>query len=272
MPIWVAILLGAVQGLAEFLPISSSGHLALVQAVLDFDQYGVNAVAFDLVLHLGTLAAVIAAFWTDVKTLVVSFLQWVIDGFKVRNKPSRRLIILLLLATLPLALGAVLEDYVESAFGSTLFIGIALCFTAGLLWVASRHSGGKKTEANAPYADGFKVGLMQLIALFPGVSRSGSTICGGLFAGFQKDFAVRFGFLMSIPAVCGAVVFKLPDLMETGVSGALLAPCIAGFVSSAVFGYLAIAMVRLLMKKNSFRYFAVYCLAAGLATILLNLI
>ncbi len=271
MPIWVALLLGAVQGLAEFLPISSSGHLALLQSMLDFEQYGVNAVAFDLVLHLGTLAAVIAAFWQDVKTLAVSFFQWAGDGFRVKNKPPRRLILLLLLATLPLVLGAVVEGYVESAFNSTLFVGIALCFTAGLLWTASRHSGGKKTEADAPYADGLKVGLMQLIALFPGVSRSGSTICGGLFAGFQKDFAVRFGFLMSIPAVCGAVIFKLPDLLEAGIAGPLLAPCIIGFLSSAVFGYLAIAAVRLLMRKNSFRFFAVYCLAAGFLTIMLNL-
>ena len=131
MPLWVAAILGAVQGLAEFLPISSSGHLALVQSVLHFEQYNVDAVAFDLVLHLGTLVAVVIAFWSDVKTLVVSFVQWVIDGFRIRNRPSRRLIVLLLLATLPLALGAVLEHYVKAAFTSTLFIGIALCFTAG---------------------------------------------------------------------------------------------------------------------------------------------
>lgn len=271
MPLWVAAILGAVQGLAEFLPISSSGHLALVQSVLHFEQYNVDAVAFDLVLHLGTLVAVVIAFWGDVKTLVVSFVQWVIDGFRIRSRPSRRLIVLLLLATLPLALGAVLEHYVKAAFTSTLFIGIALCFTAGMLWVASRHAGGKKTEADAPYSDGLKVGLWQLIALFPGVSRSGSTICGGLFSGFQKDFAVRFGFLLSIPAVCGAAVFSLPDLLHGGLDKTLLAPCIVGFVVSALCGYLAIFTVRLLMKKNSFRWFSLYCLAVGVVTIVLSL-
>ena len=242
MPLWVAAILGAVQGLAEFLPISSSGHLALVQSVLHFEQYN-----------------------------VVSFVQWVIDGFRIRNRPSRRLIVLLLLATLPLALGAVLEHYVKAAFTSTLFIGIALCFTAGMLWVASHHAGGKKTEADAPYPDGLKVGLWQLIALFPGVSRSGSTICGGLFSGFQKDFAVRFGFLLSIPAVCGAAVFSLPDLLHGGLDKTLLAPCIVGFVVSALCGYLAIFTVRLLMKKNSFRWFSLYCLAVGVLTIVLSL-
>ena len=272
MPIWVAILLGAVQGLAEFLPISSSGHLALVQALVDFEQYSVNAVAFDLVLHLGTLAAVIAAFWEDVKTLAVEAVKWIIDGFRIRNKPARRLIVLLLLATVPLALGAVLEHFVEEAFSSTLLVGVFLCCTAVLLWVASAHNGGTKTETDAKYSDGFKVGLMQLVALFPGVSRSGSTICGGLFCGFRKDFAVRFAFLMSIPAVLGAVVFKLPDLKEAGISGEMLLPCAVGFAVAAVCGYLAIFTVRLLMKKDSFRWFSVYCLAAGLAAILLSIL
>ena len=160
----------------------------------------------------------------------------------------------------------------ERAFDSTLFVGIALCFTAAMLWVACRHTGGKKTEADAKYSDGLKVGLMQLIALFPGVSRSGSTICGGLFCGFKKDFAVRFGFLMSIPAVCGAAVFQLPDLAEAGLGGGMLLPCVVGFLTSAVCGYLAIFTVRLLVKHDTFRWFAVYCLAVGLITIFLNLI
>ena len=272
MPMWVAIVLGIVQGMAEFLPISSSGHLALMQAILDFEKYNVNAVAFDLVLHLGTLVAVVIAFREDVWTLITAFFGWVKDGLRVKNIPARRLIILILIATLPLVVGALIEGYVESAFDSTLFVGIALCFTAVMLWTASRHGGGTKTEADAKYSDALKVGAMQLIALFPGVSRSGSTICGGLFSGFHKDFAVRFGFLMSIPAVCGAVVFKLPDLAEAGLGGDMLLPCIVGFVTSALFGYLAIFTVKLLVKKNSFQWFGVYCLAVGLLTILLNVI
>ncbi len=272
MPIWVAILLGIVQGLAEFLPISSSGHLELMQALVNFEQYNVNAVAFDLMLHLGTLTAVVVAFWSDVKKLVVEAIKWIIDGFKIRNKPTRRLIVLLLLGTCPLVLGAVIEHFVEDAFSSTLLVGIFLCCTAVMLWFASAHNGGKKTEADAKYSDGLKVGLMQLIALFPGVSRSGSTICGGLFCGFKKDFAVRFAFLLSIPAVLGAVVFKLPDLKAGGFSGELALPCIVGFVVSALCGYLAIFTVRLLMKKDSFRWFAVYCMAVGLLTVILSII
>jgi len=272
MPLWVAIVLGIVQGMAEFLPISSSGHLTLMQAIIDFEQYNVNAVAFDLVLHLGTLVAVVIAFWKDVWMLIRGFFGWAGAGFKTENRPERRLVVLILIATLPLVVGALVEGYVEAAFDSTLFVGIALCFTAVMLWTASRHSGGRKTEADASCGDALKVGLMQLVALFPGVSRSGSTICGGLFSGFHKDFAVRFGFLMSIPAVCGAVVFKLPDLLESGMGSELLLPCIVGFVTSALFGYLAIFTVKLLVKKNSFQWFGVYCLAVGLLTILLNVI
>ena len=270
MPLWVAVLLGAVQGLAEFLPISSSGHLALLQQVLDFEQYGADAVAFDLVLHLGTLVAVIAAFWSDVRELFVEFFKWAIDGFRLRGRPTRRLLLMLVLGTLPLVVGALLEDKIAAAFESPLFIGIALCFTAGLLFVADRFGGGKKTARDAKIGDGLKVGLMQLVALFPGISRSGSTICGGLFCRFDRDFAVRFAFLLSIPAVLGATVFKLPALVDGGLSGHLL-PYAVGFVTAAVFGYLAIALVRTLMKRNSFRWFSVYCLAVGLLSVVLSI-
>ena len=271
MPIWVALLLGAVQGLAEFLPISSSGHLALLQNLLDFGQYGADAVAFDLVLHLGTLAAVIAAFWGDVKTLFVELFKWIFDGFKLRGRPSRRMLLMLLLGTLPLVLGALLEDYIAAAFGSSLIIGVALMATAVLLWCADRFGGGDKTARTAKIGDGLKVGLMQLVALFPGISRSGSTICGGLFCGFERDFAVRFAFLLSIPAVLGATVFKLPDLAGNALK-ANLVPYLIGFVTSAIFGYLAIVLVRTLMKKGSFRYFAVYCAAVGLLAVILSIV
>jgi undecaprenyl-diphosphatase len=272
MPIWVAIVLGAVQGLAEFLPISSSGHLTLMQAIIDFEKYNVNAVAFDLVLHLGTLVAVVIAFWSDIRTLFLSFFGWVGDGFKVKNIPSRRLIVLILIATLPLVVGALIEGYVEDAFHSTLFVGIALCFTAVMLWIAAKHGGGKKTEADAKYSDAVKVGLMQLIALFPGVSRSGSTICGGLFSGFHKDFAVRFGFLMSIPAVLGAVVLDVADALAEGIDPALLGVYVVGIVSSAVSGYLSIRFINMIASKGKFGAFAYYCWAAGIITLILTFV
>ena len=279
MPIWVAILLGAVQGLAEFLPISSSGHLVLVQSLVDFGQYGADHVTFDVVLHLGTLTAVVVAFWGDVKSLVVEFIKMLFDGFKLRKRPYRRMVVMVIVATLPLVIGALLENLLESAFTSTLVVGLGLIFTACVLWTSSKVADkrekegyGGKDAGNAKFSDALKVGMMQLLALLPGVSRSGSTICGGQFCGFSRDFAVRFAFIMSIPAVLGSVVFKLDDILEMGMEPGLLVPSLVGFVVSAVSGYLAIILVRVLTKKNSFRYFSVYCAVVGIITVIANLI
>ncbi len=279
MPVWVAILLGAVQGLAEFLPISSSGHLVLVQALVDFEQYGADHVTFDVILHLGTLTAVVVAFWQDVKSLVVEFIKMVFDGFKLRNKPYRRMVVMVILATLPLVIGALLENIIENAFSSTLVVGLGLIFTACVLWVSSKVSdkrekegAGGKDAGNAKFSDAVKVGFLQLLAVLPGVSRSGSTICGGQFCGFKREFAVRFAFIMSIPAVLGSVIFKLDDILEMGMEPGLLVPSIVGFLVSSVSGYLAIILVRVLTKKNSFRYFSVYCAVVGIITVIANLI
>lgn len=279
MPIWVAVLLGAVQGLAEFLPISSSGHLVLFQELVNFEQYGADHVAFDVILHLGTLSAVVIAFWQDVKSLVVEFIKMTIDGFKIRNKPYRRMVVMVILATLPLVIGALLEKVIESAFTSTLVVGVGLIFTACLLQVSSYVSDkreqagtGGKDEHNAKYSDAVKVGFMQLLAVLPGISRSGSTICAGQFCGFRREYAVRFAFIMSIPAVLGSMVFKLDDIIEMGMDPQMLVPCIVGFLVSAVSGYLAIILVRVLTKKNSFRYFSIYCAVVGIIAVIANLI
>ncbi len=270
MPVWLAALLGVVQGLTEFLPVSSSGHLALFQNFFDIAQYTENHIAFDIVLHMGTLVAVAVAFWPDIVDLVCDFFAWVRDGFKVKGIPGRRMIIMLIIATAPLAVGALLEDKISELFQSTLFIGCALLFTTLLLTLADKMGRGYKTARDASYKSALAVGLMQLIAVVPGVSRSGSTICGGLFAGFDRQFAVRFAFLLSIPAVVGAAVFQLPDIASAAGDGLLVYG--VGFVAAAVSGYLAIRLVRLLMKKNSFRVFAVYCAVVGVASIVYSLI
>ena len=160
-----------------------------------------------------------------------------------------------------------------------LVVGLGLIFTACVLWTSSKVSDqrekagtGGKDAGNATFLDAVKVGFMQLLAVLPGVSRSGSTICAGQFCGFSREFAVRFAFIMSIPAVLGSVVFKLDDIIELGMEPGLLVPSLVGFVTSAVSGYLAIILVRVLTKKNSFRYFAVYCAVVGIITVIANLI
>ncbi len=271
MPIWMAVLLGAVQGLSEFLPISSSGHLALLQIFLDFESYGLDSVTFNIVVHLGTLTAVFIAFWDDIKKLIVEFVAMCKDRFAVRQNPTRKMVVMLIIATVPLALGAVIEGAIEAAFGSALFIGCALLVTATLLIFADKLGGGNKTEATASYKNAAFVGIMQLLAVFPGISRSGSTMCAGLFSGFDRDFAVRFAFIMSIPAVLGSAVFKLPDMLAEGISRADASAYIIGFLAAAISGYAAIKLVRTLVKRKAFKYFSIYCAVVGIAAILYSL-
>ncbi len=267
MTVLHAIILGIVQGLTEFLPVSSSGHLALVQSLFDLP----SDTLFVVVAHLGTLLAVIVAFWKDVVYLFKGAVSLVLGGFKVNGKAPRRLVVMLLIATLPLAVGALIDGYVEAMFDSTLFVGIALMITAVLLFTASMRDSGHKTESSATYADAAFVGIAQLIAVFPGISRSGSTICAGLFRGFKQDFAVRFAFLLSIPAVAGSFVFKLPDLMEMNMESVSLLPYMVGFVASAISGYLAIKLVALLVRGKNLKFFAYYCAFVGALTVVLNL-
>lgn len=270
MPVWLAALLGVVQGLTEFLPVSSSGHLALFQNFFDIAQYTDNHIAFDIVLHLGTLVAVAAAFWPDITGLVREFFAWAGDGFKVRHRPGRRMIVMLIIATAPLVIAAVLESTISSVFQNTLFIGFALLFTSLILFLADTLGGGSKTARDASYKNALFVGLMQLIAVLPGVSRSGSTICGGLFCGFDRQFAVRFAFLLSIPAVLGAAVFQLPDIASA--AGDDLMVYAVGFVTAALSGYAAIRLVRTLMRRGSFRVFSAYCAVVGVLSIVFSLI
>lgn len=272
MPLWIAALLGMVQGLTEFLPVSSSGHLALLQNVFDIEQYLDNVLAFNVVLHLGTLTAVIAAFWSDIKELIVEAVHWIGDGFKVKKRPARRMIVMLLIATALMIPAALLDKLVGEIMGSPLFIGCALCITALMLMFADKSGGGEKDSADAPYSSALIVGAMQLFAVVPGISRSGSTLCGGLFCGYKRDFAVRFAFILSIPAVLGAAVLELPDLFSSGMDSSLIVPCIVGFVVSAVFGYIAIRTVQFLTRKRSLRWFALYCAAVGVVSIILSLV
>ena len=272
MPIWIAIVLGIVQGLTEFLPVSSSGHLALAQELLSFDQYMQSSIAFNLILHLGTLLAVVLAFWKDIVLLWSGFTGLLGDRLQTRGRGERRLVWLLLVATLPLAVGALIDGYVESAFSSTLFVGCALLITAVMLFFADRCGGGNKDEKTCGIKDAATVGIFQLIAVFPGISRSGATISAGLFSGLKKDFAVRFAFLLSIPAVLGASVFELPDALSEGWSAQLFWPCAAGFFAALVSGYLAIRLLRLLVRRNSFYWFSIYCAVVGAITIACNLL
>lgn len=275
MSLLSAFILGLIQGVAEFLPISSSGHLAIAQNLLGMKIDGVDDTFFSILLHLGTLVAVFAAYWSDIREMVVEFFLGIRDIARHQTPtpvpPARRLILMIVVGTLPLFAVLPIQDAVEGLSGNTYFVGTALLVTGGLLFACDRVRKGKKTARSAPMTDALLVGVGQAIATMPGISRSGMTICAGCFLGFERKFAVRFAFLLSIPAVLGANILSLADALGSGGIDTSLLPVYAvGVLTAAVSGYLSIFLVRLVANKGKFGAFAYYCWAAGAITLVLT--
>jgi len=275
MTYWTAIFLGIVQGLAEFLPISSSGHLAVFQKFLNIGAAD-GHMLFDVLLHLGTLAAVILAFWKDVSSLWTEALMMAhlkkIPRGKKPDRLSRRMILFIILGTLPLLLVIFFKDAVESLYDNTFFIGFAFLVTGVLLFLADRLGHGDKNEKSATVSDVLIVGLAQALAVTPGLSRSGTTISAGMLRGFDRGFAVRFSFLLSIPAVLGANILSLVDAIRAGIEWSYVPMYLVGVAAAFVAGYGAIYLLRMLVQRGKFGGFAYYCWGAGLVTLILSLV
>lgn len=271
-----SFLLGLVQGIAEFLPISSSGHLAIAQNLLGMSDAGTVPEFFDVLLHLGTLVAVFVAYWADIKDMVLEFFRGAGDLIHHSTPnpvpPARRLILLTILGTLPLFVVLPVKDAVQSLSNSMVFIGAALIVTGVLLFVSDRVKKGRKNERTATWLDVLIVGLGQAIATIPGISRSGMTITTGCFVGFERKFAVRFSFLLSIPAVLGANILSLADAAKAGINWAEVPVYLVGVVTAAVVGYLCIRLLRFIADRGKFGAFAYYCWAVGVLTLVLNVI
>ena len=274
MTVFSSFLLGLIQGIAEFLPISSSGHLAIAQNLL-----GLQAEIpefFDVLLHLGTLLAVFVAYWQDIKDMVVEFFHGIGDlahhSTPTPVPPARRLILLIILGTLPLFVILPFKHKVQDLANNMYFIGAALIVTGFLLFACDMVKKGRKTERNATLADVLIVGVGQAIATMPGISRSGMTISAGCFMGFERKFAVRFSFLLSIPAVLGANILSLKDALEAGIDWSAFPVYMVGVVTAAVVGYLCIRLLKMIADKGKFGAFAYYCWAVGLLTLVLQII
>ncbi len=276
MTLLSSVLLGLIQGVAEFLPISSSGHLAIAEHLLTSFRAADVPPFFDVLLHLGTLAAVFAAYWEDIVELVAEFFRGAGDLLRHTTPspvpPIRRLILLIIVGTLPLFAVLPVKDAVEGLSDNLLFVGVALIFTGCLLLASDKVSKGRKTERSATVLDALLVGAAQAVATCPGISRSGTTITAGCFRGFDRRFAVRFSFLMSIPAVLGANLLTLKDALEAGVDWAEVPVYIAGVATAAVSGYFCIRLLKMIADKGRFGWFAYYCWAAGALTLLLHLL
>ncbi|MDD4775162.1 MAG: undecaprenyl-diphosphatase UppP [Syntrophomonas sp.] len=254
MTILQALFLGMLQGLTEFLPVSSSGHLVIFQHLFGI---GEGALAFDVMLHLGTLLAVFIAFWDDIAAIL--------------KQPFSRLTYLIIVGCIPAGLmGFFLQPYFEKAFESLLVVGIGLLFTGMMLIISERvadNSLSLKEVRETTYRDALFIGLLQGIAIIPGISRSGSTIAGGLLAGLDRTFAARYSFLVAIPVILGAGLVHLKDLSAEGISGSII-PYLVGPLTAALFGFIAIKIVMNLVRDGRLSVFAWYCWGVGTLTIL----
>lgn len=271
MTIFEAIIQGILQGITEFLPVSSSGHIALFQ---HFSSMSSESTGFVMaLLHLGTLVAVFVAFWDTIWALIKEAFKMLGELFTLKfslkhMNDARKMIIMLIVATIPLVIVYPFKDYYDKALevGGMIFLGCCFLYTSIVLFIADRKDNGKKDIKEMKYTNALIIGIFQTIALFPGVSRSGSTIGSSLFTGFSKEFAVKFSFILGIPAILGGCLVEFKDAFEGSMSIEVL-PMIVGFVVSAVVGYLSIKMINWLIKTDKFRVFAYYTLVLGIATL-----
>ena len=250
-----AIILGLAQGLAEFLPISSSGHLALLQYF--FGVSSNNVLPFTVLMHLGTLLSVFIIYWKDIVELIKELIATIKDictgkGLRINANPTRRLGFMIIVATIPTALiGLLFEDYFNSLYSSLVGISLGLIFTGIILLVAEKMGKQDKTIMTMKFRHAVFVGIMQGIAICPGVSRSGSTLFGSLLSGLDRATAVKFAFLISIPSILGSVILEAPDAFAQGMDAAIVGPVIAGVIVAALSGIFAIkAMIRVVTGKR----------------------
>lgn len=274
MSIFEAIIQGVLQGITEFLPVSSSGHLALFQ---HFSKVEAESSGFIMaLLHLGTLVAIFVAFRETIWALIKEALSMLKDIFTLKftlkqMNDERKMIVMLIVATLPLVILYPFKSVYDSivAKGGLLLLGFCFLYTSAILFISDRRDNGKKTVREMSYGNALFIGLFQGIALFPGISRSGSTIGSSLIVGFSKDFAVKFSFILGIPAILGGCLVEIKEAMETSVPVEIL-PMVIGFVVAAIVGYLSIKMIDWLVKTDKYKVFAYYTLVVGIITLGIN--
>lgn len=266
-----AIILGLVQGLAEFLPISSSGHLALLQYF--FEVEGDKVLLFTVLLHVGTLVSVFVIYWKDIWELLVELVLTIKDlctgkGLRLRERPVRKLGVMIIVATIPTAIiGLLFNDFFEGLYTSLISIGIGFLITGCIMFMAEKMSSSSKGIEKMNFRNAVFVGVLQGVAIYPGISRSGSTLVGGLITGLKREFAVKFAFLISIPSILGSVVLELPKAIEAGTDPTLIGPILAGVLVAAVSGFFAIKTMIKIVSNKKLSYFSYYVWALGIFTV-----
>lgn len=270
MDIISIIIQGIIQGLTEFLPVSSSGHLSVAQ---HFMNVGEESLLISIVLHLGTLVAVFIAFGKTILGIIKEFflsIRDIVKGeFSWKNmNDERRMMVMIIIATLILVPVYLFKDFFTSVEGDgdIIFEGCAFIFTAILLILSDACVKGYKTGKDISVKDAITVGLFQCVALFPGVSRSGSTTTAGLFCGLTRETAVTFSFILGIPAILGGSLLEIKEVVETGAEIDIV-PLAVGFVVAAIVGFLSIKLVKLVIKNDKFKIFGIYTIILGILCI-----
>ena len=272
----MSVFMGFLQGVAEFLPISSSGHPALFQAFFGMENMEETQMFFTVLLHFGTLISVFIVYWRDIVEMIREFFLGIAALVSRREggtpPPARRMVLMIIIATLPLFAVLLIKDKVDALFGNTIFVSCALIATGFLLFFSDHISQGRKTAKNATVVDALIVGCAQAVATVPGLSRSGTTISVGMLRGFDRKFAVRFSFLMSLPAILGANILEFKDAVELGIDAGMMPVYLVGVAVAAVVGYFAIRLVNMLADKGKFGKFSYYCWAVGLGSLIAGIV
>ena len=288
MSILQAIILGIVQGIAEFLPVSSSGHLAIVQNIFHIETDG--GLFFDVMLHLGTLVAIFVVYRKDILRMIIETLNMCSDIFynlksyiqnqrsysalryrKIVKNNYRKFVVLVLVSTIPTGvIGYMGRHLVEKASATLIVPGICLILTSVLLIVSEMAPDGKKIPRDISYGSGFLIGAAQGCATLPGLSRSGTTIAACMMSGYDRRFAVRYSFIMSIPAILGAALVEIKDIGSEGLSGGMVLNGLIGAVVAGCVGYVCIKTMLSVVRKKKFKGFAIYCFVVGVIAIIAN--
>lgn len=285
MTVLQSIFLGIVQGITEFLPVSSSGHLSILQNIFHVETDG--GMLFDIMLHVGTLVAVFVVYHKDIWRMIVEALKMAVDicfNFKtwclnkihktslkyrrVVHNNYRKFVVLVLVSTVPTGVIGVLGKDLISDAGDTLLIpGICLLITGVLLLIADGSKEGRKLPREITYKNGLAIGAAQGLATLPGLSRSGTTITACLLCGMDRKFAVKYSFILSIPAILGAAVLEVKDVFEHPVETGQIGIYAIGMVFAAVVGYVCIKTMLVVVRNKKFKYFSYYCFVVGVIAI-----
>ncbi|MDO4344402.1 MAG: undecaprenyl-diphosphate phosphatase [Eubacteriales bacterium] len=285
MSVLYSIFLGIVQGITEFLPVSSSGHLAILKNLLGIQMD--NGLLFDVLLHLGTVIAIICVFRKDIWRMIRETVHMIADIVyniktrihnqkeqdakryrKVVHNNYRKFVVLILVSTVPTAvIGYTARELVSIAEQTLIVPGICLILTAIFLIVADVTEPGKKIPRDVSYTSGFMIGVAQGLSTLPGLSRSGMTIASCLMCGFERRFAVKYSFIMSIPAILGAAVLEIHESIGTNLAFTQVLIYLLGAAAAGIAGYICIKKMLVIVRKKKFKGFAVYCLVLGIISI-----